>query len=473
MRLLKPNTPTETPQGMITPQISDSGGLNTDRLDKDKYPVLSANPLSPADTQALGEQLDALQAEIMADLGEADALYIRRIYAAVVYSELLGRGLIIMAPILANKIMQRSAFGIGVAVLTLSKILNNMELGHNVLHGQYDWMQDKHLSSRSFDWDHLCPAPLWQHSHNYLHHTYTNIVGRDHDVGYHLIRITDEQPWTPSDRYNPLKTLLLAFGFDWAIGFHDIQISIEEYADSDQLPSIMRQKSRALVANIARQVGKDYLALPMLAALVGGRRGFSTSVIGNLSANTLRNLWTWAVIFCGHFTDQAHIFTHLDENESRGDWYVRQLLGSSNITGGPLFHILTGNLSHQIEHHMFPDMPANRYASIAPKVKALCLQYGLPYNTGSLAKQFSQVMRRIYHYSRPDERRLDQNDPACTADSDALCTATQSPDSLALKTSASSASSAPSKQRYPFVSSRRQRWLDRLPEFMAQAVAYI
>ena len=431
MRLFKPNSPSESPQGMavpiskkvmfkkavfktatFTPPFLTSSFLQPHLLETSlpktlghqhpylanltkKYPVLSGNPLSVAQTQALGKQLDALQADIMADLGETDARYIYRIYATVVYSELLGRALIMAAAACTNKLLRQSVLVLGIGVLTLSKILNNMELGHNVLHGQYDWMQDKHLNSRSFDWDHICPAPLWQHSHNFLHHTYTNILGRDHDVGYHLIRVTDEQLWTPSDRYNPLKTLLIAIGFDWAIGFHDLQISIEEYAEDDNLPSIMRSKSRALMANIVRQVGKEYLVIPLLAALLSGQRGIGYTLIGNLSANTLRNLWTWAVIFCGHFTEQAHIFTHLDNDESRGDWYVRQLLGSSNISGGRLFHTLTGNLSHQIEHHVFPDMPANRYASIAPRVKALCLQYGLPYNTGSFTKRFSQVIRRI------------------------------------------------------------------------------
>ena len=429
-----------------------------------KYPTVSVNPLCADDTQALGEALDALQAEVMADLGEADARYIRRIYASVVYSEILGRGLMAIAPALKSKPTRLATWLLGTASLSLSKILNNMELGHNVLHGQYDWMQDKHLNSRQFDWDHICPAPLWQHSHNYLHHTFTNIVDRDHDVGYHLIRVTDEQPWSPSDRYNPLKTLLLAFGFDWAIGFHDIQISIEEYADSESLPEIMHQKSRALVANILRQISKDYLALPLLAGLMTGRAGIRYSLLGNVSANTVRNIWTWAVIFCGHFTEQAHIYTHLAQDESRGDWYVRQLLGSTNITGSKLFHIMTGNLSHQIEHHLFPDMPANRYASIAPKIQALCTQYHLPYNTGSFVTQFSQVMKRIYHFSLPP---VDHLKPlaGCSDDSPVK----RSGNSVNPVTTAN----PPPKPPYPYVSKRRQRLLDHLPDFLAQTIAYI
>ena len=366
-----------------------------------RYPIVTGSPLSKQDTKCLATELDALRDEVMADLGEKDAHYIRRVYACVAYSEIIGRGLLLSAAQHCKRRAQWTAWLLGVTSLTLSKVLNNMELGHNVMHGQYDWMQDKHLNSRQFDWDTMCPAPLWQHSHNYLHHTFTNIIGRDHDIGYHLLRMTDEQPWSFTDRFNLMKTALLAIGFEWAVGFHDIQISYQEYAGSPERPKIMQQKSQALMTKIVRQLGKDYFVLPLIAGIVGARRGAVYTLSGNVSANILRNIWTWAVIFCGHFTEQAHIYTELPDNESRGDWYVRQMLGSSNVTGNALFHILTGNLSHQIEHHLFPDMPANRYASIAPRVAEICKKYGLPYNTGSFPTQLGQVLRRIHHFSRP------------------------------------------------------------------------
>ena len=366
-----------------------------------RYPTLTSTPLAKAQTEALAEELNALYQSVMDSLGSDDAKYLQRIYATVVYSELVARGLLVIAGRLSSRRSQVGTWLLGTSLLSFSKILNNMELGHNVMHGQYDWMQHPHLNSQKFDWDIVCPAPLWQHSHNYLHHTFTNIVGRDHDVGYHLIRVTDEQPWTPDDRYNLLSTAALAFGFEWAVAFHDIQISADEYADSPERHKIMQQKSRALFAKIGRQVGKDYVALPAIAAIVSGRRGAISTLSGNMTANIVRNLWTWAVIFCGHFTEQAHIYTQLDADESKGDWYVRQILGSSNIQGSQWFHILTGNLSHQIEHHIFPDMPAKHYARIAPQVQALCAKYNLAYNTGRFSTQFRQVLGRIHHFSKP------------------------------------------------------------------------
>ena len=370
------------------------------------YPTLTGAPLSKQQTEALAVELNEIYKSVTDSLGSSDARYIKRIYATVAGSEMAARGLLAVSGRLSSKRTKLGAWLLGTSMLSFSKILNNMELGHNVMHGQYDWMQHPHLNSQKFDWDIVCPAPLWQHSHNYLHHTFTNIIGRDHDVGYHLLRVTDEQPWTPGDRYNPLKTLILALGFEWAVAFHDIQISVDEYADAADKHTLLKQKSRALWAKIARQVSKDYIVLPSVAGLALGRGSAVATLTGNATANIVRNLWTWAIIFCGHFTDQAHIYTHLDDNESKGDWYVRQILGSSNIEGSKLFHILTGNLSHQIEHHIFPDMPAQRYASIAPQVQAICRKYNLSYNTGNFGSQFKQVLKRIYHFSKPTADEL-------------------------------------------------------------------
>lgn len=87
--------------------------------------------------------------------------------------------------------------------------------------------------------------------------------------------------------------------------------------------------------------------------------------------------------------------------ETRGQWYYRQLLGSADLTGCKLFHVLSGHLSHQIEHHLFPDLPANRYNEIAVEVREICQRYELPYNTGPLVKQFGSVVHKIARFVLP------------------------------------------------------------------------
>ena len=146
--------------------------------------------LTPEQAEAFGRELDALKERVIADLGERDATYIRRIIKAQRGLEVAGRALLfggIFPPFWLA----------GTAMLGLSKILDNMEIGHNVMHGQYDWTGDPALASKKFEWDTACPADQWRHSHNYMHHTYTNIVGMDRDVGYGILRMSEDQRWTP------------------------------------------------------------------------------------------------------------------------------------------------------------------------------------------------------------------------------------------------------------------------------------
>jgi fatty acid desaturase len=132
------------------------------------------------------------------------------------------------------------------------------------------------------------------------------------------------------------------------------------------------------------------------------REPFRRTLTADVAANIIRNVWSYAIIFCGHFPDQTYTFTQEEtEDESRGAWYVRQLTGAANIDGGPLFHVISGNLGYQVEHHLYPDMPSTRYGEIAPKVREICQRYGLPYNSGPFHTQLGMVQRTILRLAFP------------------------------------------------------------------------
>ena len=156
-----------------------------------------------------------------------------------------------------------------------------------------------------------------------------------------------------------------------------------------------------MLADIWRKVRgqtlKDYVLFPLLSG-----PSFPFVLAGNATANLTRNLWAFTIIFCGHFPEGTHEFTEEEaESETRGEWYYRQMLGSANLTGGKLFHVLTGNLSYQIEHHLFPDLPAHRYGEISAEVREIRERYGIPDNTGPLPKQFGSVVRKIVKLALP------------------------------------------------------------------------
>ena len=131
-----------------------------------------------------------------------------------------------------------------------------------------------------------------------------------------------------------------------------------------------------------------------------------------MTANLVRNVWSNAIIFCGHFPDQAYTYTEEEAaDESRGAWYIRQLLGAVNIDGSDTFHLMSGNLSYQVEHHLYPDMPSSRYKEIAPRVKEICEKYELPYNTGPFLQQWLMVQRTIIRLASPGGDRRPKAPP--------------------------------------------------------------
>lgn len=355
--------------------------------------------LSPENSAAFGAELDALRARVMGDIGARDVGYIRRMIRIQRSAEIGGRLALFCG-------FNPFAWCLGVALLSLSKILDNMEIGHNVMHGQYNWTNDPELRGKNFEWDSACPGDQWRHSHNYIHHTHTNILGKDRDVGYGILRMADEQPWKPKHLFQPVRALIMALIFEWGVAMHDLEMDrLREGKISWQS---VRPRFMQSMRKIGRQALKDYLLFPLLAWPI-----FGTVLLGNLAANIVRNVWAFVIIFCGHFTDDVVMFTEEEtRNETRGEWYVRQLLGSSNIRGSRWFYILSGHLSHQIEHHLFPNMPAHRYAEIQPEVEAICRRYGLPYNTGSLGRQFGMVVKRICRLSLPSFDREPKSTPA-------------------------------------------------------------
>jgi fatty acid desaturase len=415
---------------------------------KDEHPTSFENPLqrlSAEQIEAIGNELDALYDEVKQSLGDRDAAYIRSVIGLQRRLALVGRALLVGT-------RYRLPWVAGAGLLGLAKILENMEIGHNVLHGQWDWMNDPVINSRTWDWDTASTAEAWRHSHNFIHHTYTNIRGLDKDLGYEIMRIDPHQRWHPVYLLQPVYNLLLMALFEWGVAVHDMDI--EAVLKREKPTAETWDDLKGISEKAWLQIRKDYLAWPALSGLVAAgvayslglrvvethldsrastrqpsmtptqgrrrRRAFGSktdpvaralsvgcetykrTLCANATANIIRNVWSYAIIFCGHFPDQTYTFTQEEtEDESRGAWYVRQLLGAANIDGGPIFHVISGNLGYQVEHHLYPDMPSTRYGEIAPKVREICQRYELPYNTGPLRQQLGMVQRSILRLAFP------------------------------------------------------------------------
>ena len=268
----------------------------------------------------MARELDALRQEVLGSRGTEDAAYIRKVIDVQRKLEFGSRLVLLFSRF-------PPAWLVGTAGLAVAKILENMEIGHNVMHGQWDWMRDPKIHSAAWEWDHASPADLWKRSHNELHHTYTNVIGRDNDLGYGVMRVDEDQPWRPVFLGQPLWNFVTACIFEYAIAAYDLQLGeqLRSRGDKEQF----RREGRSVLRKIGRQMRKDYLLHPLLSG-----PSFFHTLAANATANLVRNLWAHSVIMCGHFPEGVETFAKASiDGETRGEWYLRQMIGSANIEG--------------------------------------------------------------------------------------------------------------------------------------------
>ncbi len=356
-----------------------------------KKPASPIAHLTAEDIELIGKELDTIRQEVVDSRGESDAKYIRRVIDVQRKLELGSRAALLVS-------MFPPAWVVGTVGLSIAKILENMEIGHNVLHGQWDWMRDPKIHSTTWEWDMASPAEQWKHSHNELHHTYTNVIGKDNDLGYGIMRVDEDQRWHPIYLAQPLWNFVNACFFEYGIAAYDLELGKNLATKERRRNPEFRAAARGVLGKVGRQIRKDYVLHPLLSG-----PSFLPTLAANFTANVVRNLWSHSVIMCGHFPEGVETFEKRSiEGETRGEWYLRQMLGSANISGSKAMHVMTGNLSHQIEHHLFPDLPSNRYAEIAPKVRDLFDRYGLNYHSAPLPQQVASAWHKVFRLSLPN-----------------------------------------------------------------------
>ena len=364
--------------------------MNMINLDSIQSIPSKSRALTAAEVEEFGRKIDAIRQETMTKIGKEDSDYVYKVRDFVRYSEIASRGMLMFGGWIPP------VWLLATAMLGVSKIVENMELGHNVMHGQFDWLNDPSLNGTNYDWDTICTGEDWKYTHNYIHHTYTNVLGKDHDIGYGVMRMTRGQKWQPQHLFNVPIAMVLSTGFQWLLSLQ--RMEFEKLGTGEKTLKEIYAQSGNWRKKALRQFTKDYVFFPVIAGPM-----FLPVISGNFVANLMRNYWSSAVIFCGHFTEDAEVMEDNTANETKAEWYLRQIRGSSNFTGGKLVHFISGNLSHQIEHHLFPDVPANRYQEMAPAVRAVCAEYGQNYNSASFAKQFASVWVRLAEHSLPDQ----------------------------------------------------------------------
>jgi linoleoyl-CoA desaturase len=341
-----------------------------------------------------GAAIDAIRDEIEAKVGEEDVAYVRRLNRFSRVMEIAGRALIHFS-------VEPVTFLLGVGALWIHKQLQATEIGHTALHGAYDKLPGAEgFHSKSFSWDTPIDEESWRYGHNVRHHQYTNVAGRDPDIHFGPARLTEHTPWTPKhDVQLPFMIGLLApnFGFlmNWHFtGLNDVYFGNGRPEEFDVLEdrswkSVKEAHKKALRKYVPYYL-KNYVFFPLLAGPM-----FWKVLLGNWMAETMRDLYSAATIYCGHVGDDVASYPEGTKAKGRGEWYAMQVEATNNFEVSRPISVLCGGLDLQIEHHLFPRLPPNRLREIAPRVRAACEAHGVRYKTASWGATLKKALAHV------------------------------------------------------------------------------
>ena len=332
--------------------------------------------------------IDALRREVEARVGAADVAHIQRVRAVSSTAEVIGRALIHIS-------FEPVSFSVGVLALSTHKLLELIEIGHTVLHGTYDRVPGgEAFRSEGFRWKAPIDEASWRMAHNVRHHQYTNVAGRDPDLDFGGLRLSERVTRRGLHRLQPVSNLLTWFGFANAINLHATGV-LDVYLRHEK-PRVLPDRSlrsavqahRRFLRKALRYYGREYVLFPALAGPF-----FWKTLLGNVISDVVRDVYAGATIYCGHVG--ATDYPPDARAKGRGAFYVMQVEAACDFEVPLPLAILCGGLERQIEHHVFPRLPPNRLREIAPRMQEICEEHGVRYRTGSWPQRLRSVVRTL------------------------------------------------------------------------------
>lgn len=353
------------------------------------------------DYRAFGAELDEVKRRALARVGQEDVAYVKRLNRFSRAMEILGRVLIHVSP-------EPVTFALGVGALWIHKQLQATEIGHTALHGAYDHLDGAEgFRSRTFRWDTPIDEESWREGHNVKHHGNTNVAGKDPDIHFGPARLTEQTPASPRQRFQRAFMVgVLAPNFAFLMNTHftgltDVFFDNGLEQQLDVLPDRSRaSKLRAWRRSLRKWAPyylKNYVFFPMLAGPF-----FWKVLLGNWLAETLRDVYSAATIYCGHVGGDVASYPVGTKAKGRGHWYAMQIAASNDFQVSRPISVLCGGLDLQIEHHLFPTLPPQRLREVAPEVRAICERHGVPYKTDTWGRTLKKALAHVGHLAWRD-----------------------------------------------------------------------
>lgn len=369
-------------------------------------PVDPPDPVDPRDLpdaerlRRFGEALDALRKRVEAQLGDEDVAYIRRV-------DRFSRGCEAVGRVLIHVSFEPVGWLAGVAALWVHKQLQATEVGHTVLHGAFDKLDGaERFRSNAWWWEVPIDEASWHQGHNLRHHRFTNIAGKDPDIHFGPVRLTEHTPHRIDHLWQvPYSVLFLWPNFGWTMNMHfsgltDLYLGNGradrfDFVEDDSWATWRAAHHRAFRKYLP-YAAKEYVFFPALAGPF-----FLKVLAGNWLSSRMRDVYTAVTIYCGHVGEGVVAYPEGTRARGKGAWYAMQVESAQDFEVPLPVSQLCGALDRQIEHHLFPHFPTNRLREIAPEVRAICEAHGVRYRTGSWGGILRGVIRRLWTLSFP------------------------------------------------------------------------
>lgn len=279
-------------------------------------------------------------------------------------------------------------------------------MAHHVLHGAYDRIEGvpKRFKSNTFakgmrrfsDWfDWILPSD-WVYEHNVQHHYH---LGETSDPDL----VEENLNWLRNKKYpNVVKwVIVFVLACTWKFIYYNSNTILENYKKKTGNNSPMFNLGyawnpkyppgrRLILLSILPYICFNFILLPSLFLFISETAAIFV-LINLVLAEILTNLHSFVMIVTNH--TGSDIFRFSSKMSGRRDFFIRQIIGSTNYkTGSDFNDFLHGFLNYQIEHHLWPQMTLRQYQFVQPQVKKLCNDFGIPYNQESFARRLKKTI---------------------------------------------------------------------------------
>jgi len=149
--------------------------------------------------------------------------------------------------------------------------------------------------------------------------------------------------------------------------------------ESERFLVNMIQPARFFSAVVAPFFLARFVLLPLPLLVLPSTVFYQNALFNLITAELMTNVHSFLTIVTNHAGEDLYTFDDAVKPRT-SSFYVRQIVGSANYQcGSDAVDFAQGFLNYQVEHHVWPDLSMLQYQRGAPRLKALCEKYGVPY----------------------------------------------------------------------------------------------